>query len=659
MFEHLKSIFKKSNDQLFSSMAILPFGKYKKNWSNTDFLQAYEISLYTNRALNKRAEKVGEIEFELHRGDQLVENHQILDLLSKPSPSFTGAEFWGLYQKYYDIFGEVYLLADTEARLGGTSRINNLYPLRSDMVKPFFSKETGELTKIEYRTAEGTTTYTGDQIIYSHNPDPQNPLRGESLLRSGIRQIETSTQIDEYHSKVLENGGRVEGVFNFKAENLNRQQLREIKDSYQEEYGNASKAGLPMFLSGNATYDRLGLSPAELAYLETKKATLQDIVYLTGVPEAVLGMTSGETFANSDAAIRVFLRETIKPLLNALTTKLNEKLVPDEFELVFIDPTPEDKEEKRKDLETADRVHALTINEKRESLGLDPIDNGDDILVPFNLTPLNKPEAPTPEPEEKEPEEKSIKKSAHPLDNVETRKIYHALQLKRLDHRTDEMLKVMREYFKGQEERVIEALQGRKHFRKKNIISEVFVTGVEIKLAKDTALPVLRRLLKEAGEDSKEIAGSDWEFNETAEVGAWLDKRGDVFAKQINETTFNQLQSTFTESLAAGETREQLVGRIQDTYGNITAERARVIARTEVHSATMKGTLEGYLQAGLPDKVWVHAPGVMGGIRDEHIMMDGTRIPARDDFVLPDGSTTPAPGLTGTAHNDINCMCFI
>lgn len=658
MFERFKSIFKKSNEQLFSSMSILPFSKYKKNWGQLDFLNAYEVSLYANRALNKRADKVGEIEFELHRGDEVIEKHQILDLLAKPHPSFTGVELWSLHQKYKDIFGEAYLITDKEAQLGGTSKITSLTPLRPDMVKPFFNS-TGELLKIEYRHAEGTETIEGDRVIYSHNPDPANPMRGESLLRAGIRQIETSTQIDEYHAKVLENGGRVEGVFNIESENLTRTQLQELKDSYQEQYGDASKSGLPMFLSGKAKYERLGLNPAELAYLETKEVTLDDIVFLTGVPKSVLGVTSAETFANSDAGIRIFLRETIKPLLKSLTTKLNEQLVEERLELTFVDPTPEDKDEKRKDLETADRVHALTINEKREGLGLDPIENGDDILIPFNLTPLTKPEAPEPTPEPTpEPEEKSVK-SAHPLDNYETRKIYHALQLKRLDNRTDQLLKVMKEYFKGQEERILEGIQGTKHFRKKNIINEVFMTGVEVKLAKDSVLPVLRRLLREAGEDSKEIAGSGWEFNETAEVGAWLDKRGDVFAKQINNTTFNQLQNQFAESLGAGETREQLVGRIKETYGDISTLRARVIARTEVHGATMRGTLEGYLQAGLPDKVWVHAPGVMGGIRDEHVLMDGKRIPAGNDFVLPDGSTAPAPGLTGTAHNDINCMCFI
>lgn len=658
MFGTLKSkiggIFKKSSDSLFSTLSTLPISKFKKHWSGADFLGAYEISLYANKAINKRAEKVGEIQFELTKGDNPIEKHEILDLLSKPNESFTGSEFWSLYQKYFDIYGEVYILLDAEPRMGGKTRVNEMHLLNPPQVKPFFNKQTGEVSKVEYNTAEGTATYTGDQIIYSHNPSPNNPLRGESLLKAGISQIQTGANIDEYHSKILENGGRVEGVFNFKADNLGREQLKEIKDSYQEEYGKASKAGLPLFLSGNANYERLGLDPAELAYLETKNVNLNDISILTGTPKTVLGMTSEETFANADAAIRVFLKETIRPLLKSLTTKLDEVLVPEDLTLTFIDPTPENKEDIRQDLETANNLHALTINEKREALGYEPIKNGDEILVPMNLVPISREVQTNPE--------KSIKtkKVHHPLRDLETRKIYHALQLKRLDRRQEKMLDVMQKYFKGQKQRIVESIDVKKQFKKKDLISEVFNTTLEMKLAKESVLPVLEQLLREAGEDSKEISGSDFDFDMSADITSSLDKRVDVFSETINNTTFKKLQSEFQQSLDAGETRKELVDRIEKTYEEkITTARAATIARTEIHWATQLGTLEGYKQAGVPIKIYVHAPGTQGGIRDSHQSMDGQEVPTDGYFQYPSGARAKFPGSTGIAAEDINCACFI
>ena len=653
MFEKLKNKIKSlvGTDDLFSSISILPFSKYKKDFSKTDFLNAYGISLYVNKAVGKRAEKVGEVEFKLKRGDADVKQHEILDLLAKPNKSFTGKEFWTLYQKYMDIFGEVYILLNAELRLGGKTKVEEMHLLRSDMVKPFFDEKTGELLKIEHQTKSGTETIDGKEIIYAHNPDPECPIRGESLLRSGIRQIETATQIDEYHSKILENGGRVEGVFNFKTGSLTRKQLTELKEQYQEEYGNASKAGLPLFLAGDATYERLGLNPSELAYLETKKVTLNDITILTGVPNALLGVTSDETFSNADASIRIFLREVVKPLITSLVTKLNQDLVEDGLELTFIDPTPEDKEDKRKDVESGIKNYYMTPNEARKMVGLDPVKNGDDLLVPFNLMPLGQEKS-----EPKKGIENKDVKIFHPLQERENRIIYHALCVKRLDRRQKKMESAMKEYFDGQKMRLIEKLDVQKHFKKKDLLGEIFVESLEIKLAKETALPILAQLLKESAEDAKEVAGSEWEFNETSEIASWLDKRTSIFAEQINKTTFKKLKEEFQESLDKGENRKELVERIKNTYGDISKNRAAVIARTETHGVMQYGTKQGYKQAAMPIKIWVWAPGTKGGVRDDHQSMDGEEKPIDSHF--SNGLDYPGD-YSGGADEVINCQCFI
>ncbi len=720
MFKNIKTRFKRfvTGEDLFSNLSILPFSKYKKNYSETDYLNAYEISLYLNVALNKRADKVGEIDFQLMKGDKDIEQHDLLNLLSKPNKSFTGNQFWALYQKYMDIYGEVYIYTDSELRLGGKTKITEMHLLRSDQVKPFFDKKTGELTRVEHNTADGTEPIEGEQIIYIHRPSPQNPLRGESLVASGMNQIETSVQIDEYQSSVLENGGRVEGVFNFKGEALTKTQLQEIKEGFQDEYGKAKKAGLPLFLSGGATYDKIALSPAEMAYLETKQVIFSDIVKLTGVPSALMGETSGETFANADASIRIFLRETIKPLLKALTNSLNENLVPEDMELTFIDPTPEDKEEKRKDIESGIKNYILTPNEAREMLGLDPMPEGDKLLAPFNIAPLENRELPQEAPQEKPqeaPQEEKQKKvkvaspscrqqgeslekcvsrkipdlmdegmskdqaiavanevcsvscriaeaqeerkiSFHPLRDTLNRRIYHSLCLKRLDRRQEKMDAVITNYFKGQEARIIEKLQGAKHFRKKDLFTEIFHTTLEIKLAKESSLPLLEALMVESAEDAKEVAGSDWEFNETPDINSWLDKKTSIFAEQINETTFSKLRGEFTDSFNQAESRKELIERIKGVYGNINDSRAKTIARTEVHGVTQYGTIQGYKQAGMPIKIWVWAPGTQGGVREDHQSMDGEEQPLKDSF--SNGLMFPGD-YSGGAGETINCQCFI
>ena len=66
-----------------------------------------EISLYLNKGINKRAEKVGQTEFQLFRGDKQIFDHPILNLLDKPNSYQTGKQFFKLASIYKDATGFV------------------------------------------------------------------------------------------------------------------------------------------------------------------------------------------------------------------------------------------------------------------------------------------------------------------------------------------------------------------------------------------------------------------------------------------------------------------------------------------------------------------------------------------------------------------------
>lgn len=384
--------------------------------SKTEFLNINELTLYVNRAIDKRAEKVSQIEFELRRGEKILEDHQILTLLNRPNSKHTGRQFWKLYQKYLDVTGTAYIYVARSMPTMFSEEVE-LHLLRPDCVRVLW--HDGEIVGYEFKPPHGqAVTYAPDEIIYAFNPDPLNPGAGASLLQAGIRAIDTENQLADYHSAVLHHGGKVDTVISVKNSTLTSTQLKEMKEDYKAKYAEARNAGLPMFLSGDTKIDRLALNPEELSYLESKKMTLNDICLLTGVPRAILSQGSDETYANAEAAYSIFLRETIKPLLEGLTTILDWRFVPEEFDLSFVDPTPEDIDRKTKTIKTAHEVNAVTINEKREMLGLEPltIPEADQIYIPFNVMPLEQAdEEPAPqEPpadEEAEDDQKGKKKA--------------------------------------------------------------------------------------------------------------------------------------------------------------------------------------------------------------------------------------------------------
>ncbi|MFA6158889.1 MAG: phage portal protein [Candidatus Paceibacterota bacterium] len=637
---------------LYRSMGRANFGDGK---NQTKLLSYNDISLYVNRAVDKRAEKVSEVEFVLKDSKgKVVERNWVIDLLNKPNDMHTGKQFWKLFQKHYDITGNAFIHLERDGELFSKNPVKSMHLLTPNLVTVKFNPEGTEITGYDYASPTGIISYTTDEVIYAFNPDPSCPLRGESLLRSGVRAIETEITLAEYHARVLQNGGKVDGVFKFKTP-LNKQQIKEMKEAYIEERAGAAKADIPLFLGGEADYIRLGLNPEELSYLESKVSTIKDITALTGVPLALLGVTQQETFANADAAIGVFLRETIKPLIINLVSLLDWRLVPEEFELDYVDPTPEDVDRKIKLATAAYGTDSSTINERRSMLGLEPSTEkeADMLFVSFTKTPIgSEPAAPA----EKSIMTKAGKAMKHPLQDPEFRKMYGDVQLKRFDSRQSRMLKDVQAYFKSQKLRIIDSLGGLKQFKKKGLLDEIFDTSLEVKIARDSVLPLLRQFLAEAGKDATEMLDYDFDFTVTSSIERWIDDRVNVFAHEINKTTFGKLQDQFSESFEAGETRQQLISRIEGVYDGFNDVRARTIARTEVHGAMQKGTVEGYRQAGSPIKIWVWASGVKGGVREEHAAMDGQERPI--DMPFSNGLMWPGDP-SGDPGETVNCECTI
>jgi len=636
-----------------------------RHWGKTDFLKANEISLYTNRAIDKRAEKVSEVEFVLvnRKDEEVVEDHPILLLLNRPNEFQTARQFWGLYQKYLDLVGSAFIWIETGAPTFDrtSTKIKALHLLRPDYVRVNYGAD-GLISGFNYsKPRGGVTTYTPEEIVYAYRPDPLNPTEGVSLLKAGIRTIDTELQLTKYHASVLKNGGKIESVMKFKTPSLTQQQLKDLKQQYEQQFAEAKNSGKPMFLGGDADILKLGMSPDELSFLESKRLILDDISMLTGVPKVVLGVATQETFSNAQAAIDIFLRETVKPLLSDLTTILDWTIVPDEFDLEFIDPTPENVELKLKETESGIKNYYMTINEARDRHALPPIPDGDQILAPFSLMPLDKVGEEQPSSQDnqdnqdnQDTEEKSLK--PHPLRNKDVRERYGSMMVKRLDRNHQRVIKSVRNYFVEQKKRIIERIVGTRTFRHKDFIDGVFDHVLEINLAKAMLLPLIRQILLKAGTDAADLAGATRPFLLSSSIEGWLDTRAHIFATQITETTFNDLKAAFRNSLDAGESRQQLVARIRDVYDGYDETRATTIARTEVHAATQEGTIDGYQQAGLDTKIWVWAPGVLGGVREDHLAMDGEEVPINAPF----SNGLDYPGDPSADPEDtINCSCSI
>jgi len=604
-------------------------------WNSSKGLDFFLSSVYVNRAIEKRALKVGEVNLFLRQGDEIIKDHEILDLFAKPNNRLTGEQFFALWQKYYDIYGSAYILILKDRDFLERKRKIQLELLDPRKCEPRFS-DLGEFKGVRYN---GNTEYTYEEILYDYNPDPSDQRKGLSLLRAGANLIQTQIDLDALNAQLVKNGGKVDGIINFKADSIGPEQMLEFQEKYKEQLENKEDYGNVVFLGGDANYQKVALSPEELGYLNTRKAVLNDICILTDVPKMLLNSSDDVKYDNADASINIFLRETITPLIRQKVAKLNEKLeiVPEELELSFEDPAPEDIERKIKINDSGYKGRYLTVNELRENLGYDEIEGGDEIT---------KPSSPFEMPKEEE-KEKGIKEFIHPLKSFEFRREYHKRQINREDEYEVDFLKVLRKYLKDQEQRLIDAIGETKRGKlKKDLIDSSFNISNEVRIGKGLLLNYLKKYMLESGQSAKDLVSSKYDFVWTSELEIALDQRADFFLRSINETTFNKVKNEFKESLEAGESRPELIERLSNHFEETYKGRAKTIARTEVHNSVQRGTLEGYRQAQIPIKIWV---AVMDDrTRDEHADMDGEERPI--DHPFSNGLQFP---------NEINCRCQI
>lgn len=641
------------------SFALAVMNRFTGTTGNAEnFLRSYSNSVYVYSCVKKRSEKVGQINFVLFNRNtgKEIEEDPILNLLAKPNQFQTGAEFFELYQNYKDLTGSVYVYM--LRKTPGKGLPLELHLLRPDWItEKVVNEATGLIGKYKYRPQGGKLIeIDADDILFSHHPNPLDPTTGLSPLQAGMMAVDTERQLSIYQNTVLKNGGKVEGIINFKSETLTEEQVQEIRDSFHKQYAGTENAGKPIVLGGEAEYQNLGLNPTELSYIESKKMTRDDICMIYGVPKAIVAQSDDVNYANAKMAREIFLSETIKPLLENLVTKLNEFLVPETQELDFIDPTPEDVDLAIKRIESGSKNFYLTLNEQRELAGYEPMVDGDVILAPFNLSPLDTTVTEEPEPTPTEtPKGVRVKKKEfkHPLKDKEFRRKYFDVWVGKAIRRENAMLKKIRSIFKAQRERLVSALDNQQ-IKQKNLIDDVFNIKLEIQLSVSAIIPLMTRFYEESGEDAFQLFNVDKPFRLNASDEVKIEKRAELFAKEISATTVKKLQKEFEQSLADGENRNQLVKRIEGVYGDISKGRAMNIARTETLVASQSGLFSGYEKAGVPIKIWV---AVLDDVtRESHADIDGEEQLLGDNF--SNGLAFPGDP-SGPADEVINCRCTI
>ena len=136
-----------------------------------------------------------------------------------------------------------------------------------------------------------------------------------------------------------------------------------------------------------------------------------------------------------------------------------------------------------------------------------------------------------------------------------------------------------------------------------------------------------------------------------------LERQGQKFAKQINETTWKQLKQSLIEGFLAGEGEKKLSDRVEHIMTLSKRQRAATIARTEVFRAVNESHYITFRDNGIQYKEWLTARDER--VREAHAIADGQKVAMNEPFIVG-GEKLMYPGdPSGSAGNVVNCRCVV
>lgn len=618
----------------------------------------YKKSLYLYIAVSMIAKRAAGIPLELYKiknkaGDvEEVLSHPLLDLLYNPNDFNSQREFVELSITYYLLSGDCFWALERNG-----SKIVQIYTLRPDRVQIVLSSDRKRVVAYEYRDSN-LTRFAPEDIVHTRNVDPENPLRGIGVITPASSRIATEIEAAKYQANFFKNQGRPDlavisdGV-------VTKEKSDEARKTWKQIFG-SNKAGEVAFLGSNTKIQELNKTPKEMDFIQSQNFLRDDILAALRIPKAMI--TSDDVnLANAQVAERLFLTEAVVPVFDTFIDSLNNRLVSQVDDSVFIDftdPVPQDREMMLKE-HTAGVGKWITQNEAREETGR-PLLEGHDELGPvaFNNTAPQLLETAKQHLRKRPLLVKKLDAMEKMADLVistspkrEMNSVFPTKAMKesyakayndRIDRKADVAKEAIDEVFEAMQERVLATDLG---------VDGFMDVQAEKRLAKQAMTPVMIKLYEEGGQaalDALFKKGVDTFWADAVLLSA-IEGRVAFFADSIVDTTFEVLKGKIVSGLANGDGPDKIASSLREYFTDMSSKRAKTIARTETGYALSKATNDAYNQSSVvTGKEWLTVGD--GNVRPEHVENNGVIVAKGGTF--PNGESYPA-------HHSINCRCVL
>lgn len=553
----------------------------------------------TYKAIDKIGMAVADYEplVEKKNGETL-ENHPLYNLAKQPNPRQSGHYFFHLEAMLYEIYGESFWY---KVRGERTNKVKELYLLNPASMELVFGE--GELQGYVLHKPNGQQVpFTLEEIHHDKRPNPFNEWRGMSVLEKASQYVDIELTTTSFTLNYMRNNASPSGIVSLP--DMDRDTFKQFAAQWREGYEGPENAGKTAFIrGGEADFKAVGATLKDIDQKITRDMAKDDVLMMFDMPKGLLG-ASGEKGlgrAETEALEYIFAKYKVEPMMERLDEIFEGILVEmgvsdSTSEVTHLSTIPDDKQYILAQNEKG-VGRWITINEARQSQGLPPIPDGDELGTP--------PPAPTTETKAKKVTlKKKLTKAEMTKKINQDQEEFRRNLVETNDIYAKKYKSKLVTFLGNQEDEIIEKIGA----RKKAFEEWLFDIKNASEDMRDALLPVILELMEAQGEDVSNFISGEL-LTISPEIRTKVEHDILQISGVFNTDTIKALEKTLQEGQAQGESLVKLKKRVEEVYSDAKGYRAERIARTESLRASNSTAEIVYQQSGYNKVEWFTNPG--------------------------------------------------
>jgi HK97 family phage portal protein len=233
--------------------------------------------------------------------------HRLYSMLKNgPNPEMTAREFWALALRHRLTWGNFYgqiIVDDYGAK--------EIWPLDPSRCKWQRDKSTKKLYLVYRRTATDVITFDFEEVFHLKGPTLDG-ITGLSPIAYQRQTIGLDIAATEYAARFFGNGSVPPGILKAKGK-MSDAAVKRLKADWERLHAGTSNAHRVAILEEGVEYEKIIIPPEDSQFLQTRKATKEDIAAIFRVPPHKIGLLEHTNRASIEEQNIEWVIDTLVP----------------------------------------------------------------------------------------------------------------------------------------------------------------------------------------------------------------------------------------------------------------------------------------------------------------------------------------------------------